>query len=256
MNPYILFSISGITDLGISGGKRSFPLHSHLPFTALEFLLNQQKITQIKLELSPHTRCTNEIVVQATSLLKLFMINIIGHWSINPQNLQIRIIEVYDPAARQSSAQISFAEPIKIGEKFSTFLQTPINQWAERFPLSFISSEKNLLFEQFYQILQLDNLAFRYLTLYEFLRSQIGSKPSQKKVTSYIKNTYNPAFPESPIAFKPTTRPESTRTEDELTFFRNLLAHQDYTHPSNYDETTLVHYNKKLIGVIYYVLTH
>mgnify|MGYP006994313522 FL=1 len=110
-----------------------------------------------------------------------------------------------------------------------------------------------------YHTMTIDNIVTRYLMLYEILLSHVpASNPKkhlQTDVTDYIKNVYNPQHPTEQIGFHQTRKPGKLYDEDDITYFRNLLGHNDSSSAVKVNDTTILEHCNKLTRILYFKLT-
>ena len=105
----------------------------------------------------------------------------------------------------------------------------------------------------FFNIIQIDNIVTRYLMLYELLMNVVTIKHTQKEVTAFIKDQFNPVHTTC-VGFHPTRRTGKNFDEDDITYYRNLLAHNDSSAiPQDFDKVLWSMY-QALIDVLFFKL--
>lgn len=102
--------------------------------------------------------------------------------------------------------------------------------------------------------MQIDNIAIRYLLQYEFLLSRVSKNRKQKEVTNYILNKYNPTKAFNKIGTQPTRRSGKSFEEDEITYYRNLLAHNEGGRVDDLEKKINL-MNRAINDVIWYYLS-
>lgn len=111
----------------------------------------------------------------------------------------------------------------------------------------------------FSNIMKIDNMAIRYLMQYEFLMGIVPQQNNkkyrvQKDVTDFIRDKYNPTLEFNRIGFHPTRRDGKSFDEDDISYYRNILAHNDSSAiPENF-ETIIATFSKAATKVIFFAL--
>ena len=77
MNPYILFYITGIKNIAISGENHSFPVENQGSIVSIDVLMKKYCLEGIKVWFSEDTFIDQVMKENANQLVELFLINII-----------------------------------------------------------------------------------------------------------------------------------------------------------------------------------
>lgn len=227
MNPYILFYITGIKNIAISGENHSFPVENQGSIVSIDVLMKKYCLEGIKVWFSEDTFIDQVMKENAYQLVELFLINIIGKLNAMADKFTIQENQIYNP--NEVNKDGIFTARTTIGIECST-LAIPIysiEQFSKIFSGIPSDSEKRDRLLVFSSIMKIENIAIRYLIQYEFLMSLVSARHRQKDVTDYINHIFNPSDPTHTIGFHQTRRPGKTFSEDDITYLRNILAHND-----------------------------
>lgn len=227
MKSYAIFRVTGINNIGITGADTSFTLEDR-NIKTIKLNIKDNKINGIKTEFSVGIEISNELIASTEEQLKIFLIQLILQKGALARGLSIELDKVYD---EKSVYNVKNYIEARSDMKFSDSLQCAYSYDIEEYKNSYLSipEDDSLRDDYFIQfnILRIDNIAIRYLLQYEFLLSRISKKRKQKDVTDYIINKYNSTKPFNIIGTRPTRRPGKTFEEDEITYYRNILAHNE-----------------------------
>lgn len=227
MESYAIFRVSGIDNITIAGTEHNFMLEDS-DIETIELNTEDYKIRHIKTVFRNKIEISNELLATTEEWLKLFLVQLILQRGALAKGLSIKVEKVFD--AKSIHVDKKYIDAISI-IKFSDSCECVYSYDIEEYKNSYLDIPINCKTRDDYfilfNIMQIDNIAIRYLLMYEFLLSRVSKERKQKDVTDYINNQYNPTKSFNKIGEQPTRRPGKSFTEDELTYYRNLLAHNE-----------------------------
>lgn len=249
MKPYIVFKVSGIKGHIISDEMKSFAPNDDL-VESVEITQSSDRIEKIKFILKENAT-DNRIINQLTKKVERFIVNIYGklHPSINKFNLQIE--QIYTPNNDDTST-LQINSCIAISDSITIICSYGIETFKELYDQKSPNPDADNIYMLLYNIMKIDNIVTRFLMQYELLLSLVAPTHKQKEVTEYIKNTYNPVQSYQKIGFHRTRKIGQTYDEDDLTYYRNLLGHNDSSEMVN--DSTIKSCSNVLANVIYFKL--
>lgn len=254
MNPYIQFNVTGMKGISISEESHSFSVLNHGNIVSIEFVLDDLDIVGIKVYFSQETLLDTELIYSTTRLVELFLTNIIGELDVIVDGFSLKVNQVYSPNKPIQDGPIILRSTIGISDSVSVTCSYPIDRYQQLFseiPTTEEVIDKLLVFGN---IMKIDNIAVRYLMQYEFLLSLVSPTRRQKDITDYIRNRYNSSLSFDFIGFHQTRRPGRDFEEDDISYYRNILAHNDSNDIPNDFETIVTHMSKAANRVIFYAL--
>lgn len=222
-----------------------------------------RKLKSITIYYKEDTDIDDDMVNKANQMFKNFIFNIIGEDN-NIIYFDYRYY-VYNPCKKYSIIESNILQdtlPLR-----DAAIPVCHNLKIQDFKKLFENKSKDS--ENFYEdldvlmtILKIKEVTLRYLMLYEFLRVRITVpdknpiKNSQKDVTDFIRDKYNPVKPVNFIGFKPTRRKDKDYKEDDITYYRNLIAHSDTKNLESKNlENEIRRFSIVLVDVIYHLLS-
>ena len=254
MNPFVVFNISGIEGIAVGGECRIFPIEKHENIVSIEILQNDLCIIGVKIFFASDTVISNSMIDSARQMVELFVANVIGHLNAIVTKLTIQTGDIYNPNEKSIESPLVISDMVLIVDEISSTISYPIQRYEGLFLNSPIDSEKKDRFAVFGNIMKIENIIVRYLMQYEFLVSLVSPNRKQKEVTDYIEKYFNPSRDLNKIGFHKTRRPGKTFDEDDITYYRNILAHNDSNAvPENFDHTILT-MSRAMTAVIFFYL--
>lgn len=254
MNPFIIFDVSGIDGIAVNGECRAFSIERHENITSIEILQDDLCIVGIKVFFASDITIDSSIIDSTRQSVELFITNIIGHLDAVVTEFSVRTGDIYNPNEQPKDGPLIINDMILMVDTLSVTVSYPIQRYAGLFLNSSIDLRKKDRFTIFGNIMKIENIAVRYLMQYEFLLSLISQNRKQKDVTDFIKNQFNTSSVPTKVGFHKTRRPGKNFDEDDITYYRNILAHNDSSAiPENFDRTISV-MSKALTNVIFFYL--
>lgn len=232
MNPYITYKIAGLNGLSISGEFKTFSVTGQEKIDSIEMLIDDSTIQGIKVFFTPDTVIDKQLADNTYQVVYLYLANVIGELDAVVRGLSIKSDETYNPNLPKKDGPIIFNDMILIADSLSVTVNYPIERYGQLFaeiPTDESKKDKLLLF---INIMKIDNIAVRYLMQYEYLISLVSPNRSQKEVTDFIRDQFNPSRAFNKVGFHATRRPKKTYDEDDITYYRNILAHNDSSAPT------------------------
>lgn len=227
MNPHIIFNIKGISGISISGDEHRFDISKNDNIESVELLLENKSIIGIKVIFGQAILIEQTLVSSTQKLVDLFVACLISELEASITKLEVQIGNIYNPNFHESDGSIKISSTIGLSCSLTITSCFPITRYANIFEQIPTAIEKQDAFIVLGNIMKIDNIAIRYLMQYEFLMSLVSQHKRQKDVTDYVKNSYNPTLSFNSIGFHPTRREGHTYDEDDITYYRNFLAHAD-----------------------------
>lgn len=257
MNPFITFNVNGFNGIGIIGETHRFETPNKGQTETVEFLLEDQDITGIKVLFYSETIIDQELIDSTYQTIELFLATLIGKLDVIIHGFSLEIDQVYNPHLSPMEGSIVVSDMMLLCDKLlSETINYPIGRYEELFldlPTDDNIRDKTLVFSN---IMKIDNIAIRYLMQYEFLMSLVAPHRVQKEVTDFIRDTYNPLFDFNRICFYRTRKPGKTFCEDAITYYRNILAHNDSSAFPDDFENVITNMSKAATKVIFFALEH
>ena len=254
MNPFVVFNISGIEGIAVNGECQVFPVEEHENIISIEILQDDLSIIGVKILFASDTIISSSIMDSARQTVELFIANIIGHLDVVVTKFAIQTGYIYNPNEQPRESPFVINDMILAVDTVSLIAQHPIQRYEGLFLNLPIGSEKRDRFTVFGNIMKIKNIAIRYLMQYEFLVSLVSPNRKQKDVTDYIQNHFNPSRKSYKIGFHKTRRPGKTFDEDDITYYRNILAHNDSSAiPKEFDRTIST-MSRAMTAVIFFYL--
>lgn len=254
MNPFVVFNISGIEGVAVEGECRIFPIDKNENIISIEILQEDLCIIGIKILFASDTIISSSMIDSARQSVELFIANIIGHLDAIVTKFTIQTGDIYNPNEQPGEGPLIVNDMILVVDAVSLTAQYPIQRYEGLFLNSHIDPEKKDRFTVFSNIMKIENIAIRYLMQYEFLVSLVSPNRKQKEVTDYIANHFNPSRKFNKIGFHKTRRPGKAFDEDDITYYRNILAHNDSSAiPEEFDRTISI-MSRAMTSVIFFYL--
>lgn len=239
MNPYILFTVKGLDGIGIQGETYEFEVSTQEYIEKIEFILDSQDIVGIKVTFDSETIIDENIKDSTYRLVELYLATVIGELNIMVGKYSIKIDSIHNLNCSAEEG-LSLANGLAISCSTSLSCRYPLQRYKELF--SSLSTDEDIKDKilLFSNIMQIDNIAVRYLMQYELLKSIVPSQKGQKgqkDITDFIRDKFNPTLSSGGVGFHPTRRDGNPFDEDDITYYRNILAHNDSSAlPDNYND--------------------
>lgn len=257
MNPFIIFDVNGLDGISIQGEAQEFTTSNNTPIETIQFMLDDLNIVGIKVGFSAKTVIDKELINSTYQMIELFLASIIGELDVVVKGFTLKTGQVYNPNLPPAEGPFIVSDIMLMCDTLSlTCCSYPLERYEKLFlalPTDNDSRDKMLVFSS---IMKIDNMAIRYLMQYEFLMSLVSPHRVQKEVTDFIRDKYNPTLAFDYIGFHPTRRVGKTFDEDDISYYRNILAHNDSSAiPDNF-ENTITNMSKAATRVIFFALKH
>lgn len=225
MMPFVTYKISGVQGEAISDDVRSFAVTDDLIET-VEIIQTDDTICGLKFTLKDTVEVDNKVVAKVTNRAEIFLVNMYGKLQPSIRNFNLKVEQVYDPKQRQADcvelfSTICFADRISITRKHR------IDIFKDFFEKASSRPDADNTYMLLFNIMKIDNIVTRYLMQYELLLNLVAPTHLQKEVTAFIRDVYNPTKLINKIGFHQTRRPGKTYDEDDISYYRNLLGHND-----------------------------
>lgn len=227
MNPYIIYEIAGLNGLSISSEFKTFSVTGQGNIDSIEMLVEDLTIWGVKVFFDPDTVIDKQLADNAYQIVSLYLAEVIGELDGVINGLSIKSGEIFNPNLPKKDGPILINDIILMTDSLSVVANYPIERYGQLFakiPTDESKKDKLLLF---INIMKINNIAVRYLMQYEYLMSLVSPKHTQKEVTDFIRDQFNPSRPFNKVGFQTTRRPQKTYDEDDITYYRNILAHND-----------------------------
>ena len=252
--PYIVYKVSGISGFGKSD-EDIIELRICDYDVKLDFVLNDSIIQQIIVVFAENVTITSYLKGEITKYIRCYLIALITEFEADLRNFSITIESIYNP--NDNNSEIRLESIIKITDSIRPHLNHKVVAFKKalsKVPNDDDKKEPFLLLEN---ILKIDNIEVRFLMQYELLKSLVQPN-TQKGVTKYIRNIYNPSIEKGNINFLKTRRANKNFWEDNITYFRNYLAHGDVTDTSTLNDfiTDTSEYSKKINQIILHAINN
>lgn len=256
---WISFAVKGLKNISVYGESYSFKTINDDLIEEIEILQEENSITDIRCILKNIDDINDNILEQVHTKVKIFLVNLYGEYQPILCNFKTQcsgkhFLHALDTELPTIEEVIGFSEDITLSAQYK------IEIFKNLFEDKFLTPDKDGDYMLLYHTMTIDNIVTRYLMQYEILLSHVpvgnSKKHLQENVTNYIKNVYNPLHPaEDQIVFHKTRKPGKSYSEDEITYYRNLLGHNDSSADIQVNDKTTLAYSNKLVKVLYFRLT-
>ena len=257
MAPYIRYTIKGLSGIGISSEEHSFDTQNVLDTKSVDLTCEDDNICALTVSFCDNTIIDQTLLDNTEQMVRLYIADLLGRLGATTNRFSLNVDHISNPnLSTPESDGLIFNSILMMVDSLKVSLNFPINRYKDIFdnlPTDPAKQENLLLF---FNIMQIDNIAIRYLMLYELLLNlSIGirtSKRSQANVTGFIRDSFNPAHPVNCVGSHPTRRSGKDYDEDDITYYRNLLSHNDSSAtPPNFEEK-ISEMSHLLIQVIFF----
>lgn len=280
-NCYIDFKISGLCSKLSDPDKNKFYLYSDKDrIRTVEFFSDNNGINKIRIYYSAPQMISKKIIDNIKSRINLFILSLIKEdgYGIIQRKLKVEML----PAPNQNVPH----EYIHIRDSIQNTLLSPIAKYEDIFSCvsQFHDGEAKTKLLIFFELLKVEDDRLRYLMGYEFLKSLIGCQEKcklackgQKRVTCFIFRKYNKTKGFNKIDYHKSRKPKTKRKvdntsdadntknadipkgpqeddEDDITFCRNLLAHNYNTEEYKKYESLIDTMSSVIIDVIFFAI--
>lgn len=247
------YEILGIKGITLYDDNFAFGIENEYRIESVKIILNDL------LEISGlRVTFNNDYIIEQSSkdsvykLVEAFVVKIILELKPEVIGLCIKISRIYNPNEIKVNDVVEFFDTISVTDSVSFTSGYPIEKYSDIFTQISKDNSQQDRYTIFFNIMKMDNLIIRYLMLYELLMSLISYKRKQKDITDYIRDKYNPTLSFNKIGFHATRRTRMSFDEDDITYYRNILAHSDVGNIDNKLEATIKTMIEGLIQVIYF----
>lgn len=250
MKPFVTYRISGVQGDIISGDVHSFTVTDDL-IESVEITQTDDTICGLKFTLKDTVEVDNNVVAKVTNMAEIFLVNMYGKLQPSICAFNLKIEQIYSPKEKQTDcielfSTICFAESLSIvrGHRIDTF--------KDFFGKKSSRPDADNTYMLLFNIMKIDNIVTRYLMQYELLLNLVAPTHLQKEITAFIRDVYNPTKPFNKIGFHRTRKPGKTYDEDDITYYRNLLGHNDASEEVNNNKINL--FSNALAEVLLFAL--
>ena len=255
---WISFSVEGLQNISVYGEAYSFKTTNDDLIEEVEILQENNCISNIRCILKNKNADSANIIELVHTKIKKFLVNLYGNFQPTLCNFKTQCSGRSLPFPSITNS-LTIEESIGFSTEVTVSMQYKIETFKNLFDSKFLSPDKEDDYMLLYHTMTIDNIVTRYLMLYEILLSHVpASNPKkhlQTDVTDYIKNVYNPQHPTEQIGFHQTRKPGKLYDEDDITYFRNLLGHNDSSSAVKVNDTTILEHCNKLTRILYFKLT-
>ncbi len=251
MKQFILYKVSGVQGSIIRGDVHTFSIQDDCLIDEVEILQSNNSIDGVKIYLKGYITVDQTILSQITSKVQRFFVNLYLKVQPTVSKFNICIENIYNP---NSPNKVSLLKSrVGLRASLTATSQCKVDSFKECFELKFSCSDVDDFYMLFYNIMKIDNIVVRFLMQYELLLSLVSSNHRQKEITKFISDCYNPANASDPIGFHQTTRPNKNYLEDDITYYRNLLGHNNGC--EDVSDDIVIRFSDKLARVLLFALT-
>lgn len=251
MKPFVSYKVSGMHGCIISGDIRSFVITDDLIET-VEISQTDNAICGLKFTLKDAVTIDSDVVAKVTNKAEVFFVNMYGKLKPSIRAFNLEVEQIYDPKHRQTGC-IELFSTICLAEKLSIIQRVGIDTFRDFFGKKSPRPDADNIYMLLFNIMKIDNIVTRYLMQYELLLNLVAPKHLQKEITAFIRDVYNPTHSFNTIGFHKTRRPGQTYDEDDITYYRNLLGHNDTSEKVTDDKINL--FSNVLAEVLLFALS-
>ena len=226
MNPFVLFKVDGIKGIAVASEELTFPVDDDAEIEVVEVVQENKKIDGFRFILKEGLPIDGNLVSRLTSKAQMFIVNIFGRYVPEVSKFSLKIDQVYDPdevvgkrIIMQSSLGLVCSVTISVAK--------PIGTFKEMFEQTSPRLDADYYYSLLFNVMKIDNIVTRYLMQYEILLSLVAPNRKQREVTDYIRTEFNTATTFIKIGFRQTRKAGHAYDEDDITYYRNLLGHND-----------------------------
>lgn len=261
MNPYIQFDIRGLSVILDDEDGRVFPVDSDARIESAELLLDEHNnIVGIQVNFSDDTIIDSRLIDDTETVVELFVAHVICELDASVGALSIEGKCAYNPNQPPNDGVLRLSSTIEIGCSATVTSTYGLERYKNLFTDSIFSSNAKYHYLLLNNIMSVDNMVLRYLMQYEFLKSLMSPSEGHKRVrqrdvTAFIRDKYNP----SPSTYRKigmhlSSLPDKNFEQDDLTHYRNILAHNGSSRlPENY-ERAIRTLSSAMTKVIYFAI--
>ena len=225
MKPFVSYKVSGVCGHIISDDIRSFTVTDDLIET-VEISQTDDAICGLKFTMKDTITLDSDIVAKVTNKAEVFLVNMYGKLQPFIRAFNLEVEQVYDPKQKQIGC-IKVVDRICFAESISTIRNYGIDTFRDFFGKKSLRPDADNTYMLLFNIMKIDNIVTLYLMQYVILLNLVATNHLQKEITDFIRDVYNPTKPFNKIGFHQTRKPGKTYDEDDITYYRNLLGHND-----------------------------
>ncbi len=227
MNPYILFKISGLKGVFVSEDITEFSPVNDDQVSTIHIEQNEDKvITGLRFTMKENIHINDDLVFDLHKRAEILLVNLSYKLYLPLSNLELALSQVYKPN-EQGGAALTLHDTMFISSTISITQGYRVNVFTELYNQNSSRPDAEDLYTLLFNTMKIDNPIIRYFMQYELLMTMVAPDRTQKEIGEYIKSRYNPLNPQNQIGFTPTRKAGRTYDEDEITFCRNALGHND-----------------------------
>ena len=258
MNPYILFRISGLEGVLVSADKTEFETPGDDLVERVQIRQSGKAIDGMQFFLKNDQVINDSVISAIEKKARIFLVNVNGEMCPFISSFDLKIEQTYDPVIENLGAlrlsgsfSISFSAALN---KIST-----IDKFKRLFELQSPRPNADDIYTLLYHIMTIGNVVTRFLMQYELLLTLVAQNRLQKEVSDFVRDKYNPSLSSNRIDFHPTRKTDKHGNplgydEDEITYTRNLLGHNDVTLEIN--DSDVLKMSTTLTQVLYFALNN
>lgn len=225
MKPFVSYKVSGVQGYIISDDIHSFTVTDDLVET-VEISQTKDTICGLKFILKDTITLDNDIVAKLTNKAEVFFVNMYGNLQPSIRAFNLEVGQIYDPKQKRTGC-IKVSDTICFTERISAIHGHGIDTFRDFFGKKSLRPDADNTYMLLFNIMKIDNIVTRYLMQYELLLNLVTTNHLQREITAFIRDIYNPTKPVNKIGFHQTRKAGKTYDEDDITYYRNLLGHND-----------------------------
>lgn len=252
MKPFVLYEVGGVQGDIISDDTHTFSVNDDL-IDEVEIIQSDDSIEGVKIYLKESLVVDRNVLSQITPKVQHFFVNLYGKFQPTIFKFKMCIKQIYNPNF-PDGAQFELRDGICISESITIIRQHKIDAFKELFILKCSHPVADNYYMLFFNIMKIDNIVTRYLMQYELLLNLVAPNHRQKDITTYIREVYNPSIAFNKIGFHATRKKDKNYEEDDITYHRNLLGHNDTS--EEISDKTIEMFSNKLADVLLFALNH
>jgi len=254
MNPYVSFEVSGIEGVTVEKGRTDFLVDNDNVIEKVEIIQENNTFKGFRFDLKKGTSIDASLVSKLTAKAQRFAVNIYGKCNPFVSEFSLKPNQIYDPQ-NDDNESIMATIPMGVIINMRLGIVRPIRHFKEMFEQYSPHSDADDYYSLLFNAMKTNNIVARYLFQYEILLSLVAPNHCQKEVTEYIKTKYNPNAEVNKIGFSQTRKEIKKKyDEDNITYYRNLLGHNDGSSEVNDKKTNEM--SKDLANVLFYAMNN
>lgn len=251
--PFVIIKISGISGDIVSGDIRSFTTPDDGLIDTVEIMQTDDMLDGLRLTLKGFVSINDHVIEEILNKARTFVVNIYGKLQPCIYKFGLELGQVYDSKAKQEET-LTLCSTITFSENITMTRGHGITLFEGLFNKQSVRPDADDIYMLLFNIMGIDNIVTRYLMQYELLLSLVAQKRTQREAIKYILTVYNPTKSFDYIGTHPTRKPGYNYDEDDITYYRNLLGHNDAL--ESVDDKSISRMCNALTEVIFFALNN